>query len=475
VVSLSGCSGTVQSNDGHVADAAVVAWSDAGGPLGQDGGAVQDGAVAREAGPRTDAAWDAGSPDAWVPPADAGRRDGAPGDAGPARQWAPRFDHDGDGRADLALYHREEGRYEIRLANGQVQSQQLGRLWGEGWYAAEPAPADYDGDGRTDLAVFLPEGGLWTIKHSGDGQTVEREYGYGGTQAVPADYDGDGRADLAVHDPRNATWFIMGSTAGHRTFVLGQAGDVPVPADYDGDGRADPACYRPSDGRFQVDGSRGQLLDWPTGVANARALAADFRGAGHADAVLWQRDGGRWMRWDRTQQATVFQADFGWWAVEPAPDDWDGDGLTDLVVYHPEGSLYSVMATRDGFSTFVLGGVGARPVMGGPPPAHETCSFTGENFLWKPESEGSGNLVVLLPTRYADNLPAQVVVARDPAGHFVMPGGVGDPSGVFSDGRPAYRFPHPGSHYGGPCFLVLQFQQGNPKPYRIRDGATRQN
>ena len=61
-----------------------------------------------------------------------------------------------------------------------------------------PVTGDYDGDGKADLAVYHSLTHRWQIKLSSDGLVIDREWGAKGDQPLAADYDGDGKADLAV-------------------------------------------------------------------------------------------------------------------------------------------------------------------------------------------------------------------------------------------------------------------------------------
>ena len=73
-----------------------------------------------------------------------------------------------------------------------------------GWTDVVPVPADYDGDGRADLAVYHPAAGDWYVQPSAGGADRREHLGSATAAPVPGDYDGDGRADLAVFDRANA-------------------------------------------------------------------------------------------------------------------------------------------------------------------------------------------------------------------------------------------------------------------------------
>ena len=80
--------------------------------------------------------------------------------------------------------------------------------------ATTPKPADYDGDGKADLAVFHTAAGNWYIKQSSNGQSQAFNWGWSSTTPVPKDYDGDGKADAAVYYQAAGNWYIKQSSNG---------------------------------------------------------------------------------------------------------------------------------------------------------------------------------------------------------------------------------------------------------------------
>ncbi|MFT5113269.1 MAG: hypothetical protein ACI8P9_002597 [Parasphingorhabdus sp.] len=79
-------------------------------------------------------------------------------------------------------------------------------------------------------------------------------------------------------------------------------------------------------------------------------------------------------------------------------------------------------------------------------------SISSRGILWKPVSEGDGNLVVLLSSGFGD--PAVFVI--DTKGNAIERG---DHRGRSNGNRATYRFRRPGAHFSSPS--VLQIGQGS--------------
>ncbi|MCB0345863.1 MAG: VCBS repeat-containing protein [Bdellovibrionales bacterium] len=163
-----------------------------------------------------------------------------------------------------------------------------------------------------DLIVWRPSNGTWYTRLSGgSGSDVggaystseQQQWGLSNDTPVAADYDNDGRCDYAIFresaSTGQATWYIVLSGSGSgsdtaATIPFGLNGDIPVPGDYDGDGQIDLAVWRPSSGHWLIrpsSVSQGSLENWI-----------------------------RVYQWGLSGDA-------------PVPMDYDGDGITDLVVY----------------------------------------------------------------------------------------------------------------------------------------------
>lgn len=251
------------------------------------------------------------------------------------------YDFDGDGKADIAVFHRPT---RTMFVNGSTNGTMVRQWDREGLL---PAPADYDGDGVTDWAVFDPETGQWQISGTPTGEVRQVAFGWWGSIPLPGDYDGDGEADLAVFNPLDARWSFIGSQAGRYTVDWGGQDMVPVPADYDGDGKTDVAVYEPYTGNWQIlrsSNGRRRIHSW--GWAFAVPVPADYDGDGKTDIAVFHRDDCAWyIAYSGGGSRLVRYPLRG---TVPVPADYDGDGKTDLAVYHPHSGYWYVLYSSTG-------------------------------------------------------------------------------------------------------------------------------
>lgn len=92
----------------------------------------------------------------------------------------------------------------------------------------------------------------------------------------------------------------------------------------------------------------------------------------------------------------------------------------------------------------------------------------GGGFLWKPVSEGDGNLVVLLPASLRGRVGG---VAITKGGGVVERGRfAGD---THNGGRPHFRFSQPGAAYGTGLTVVATLTSGGTQSWGIPNGGQR--
>jgi hypothetical protein len=229
-----------------------------------------------------------------------------------------RFEFDGDGKSDLAVFRPSNGVWHILGSQNGYTGIQFGIT------IDKPVAADYDGDGKTDIAVYRE--GIWHLLKSRDGYTGI-QFGLAGDFPQPGDFDGDGLADLAVFRPSNGVWYVLASRDGFSAVQFGITTDKPVAADYDGDGKTDVAVYR--NGIWHILRSRDGYTGLQFGIAADIPTAADYDGDGKTDVAVYRE--GIWHILGSRDGYTGIQ--FGIATDKPVPADYNGDGKTDIAVY----------------------------------------------------------------------------------------------------------------------------------------------
>ena len=257
------------------------------------------------------------------------------------------YDFDGDGRADLAVYHRATDRWSVLTPSGQVLA------WNVAGVATNPAsavlaPADYDGDGRTDLGAYQPESGAWFARSLASGATLLSGQLWGGGDAIPlpADYDGDGRADQAVFFPSMNTWYILTYSGAIYVVPWGSPTMTPCPADYDGDGKTDLGVFDREQAKWYVMSLSGQVLVWGLnwGWHDAVLLPADYNGDNLSDFAVRDSASAFWYVLSISGEVIAWEYGWGWADTIAVPADYTGDGRADLAVYQPSDGMWYIWA-----------------------------------------------------------------------------------------------------------------------------------
>jgi uncharacterized delta-60 repeat protein len=250
---------------------------------------------------------------------------------------------------------------------------------------------DFDGDGKDDIAVFRPSDRVWYLNQSANGFS-STQFGLSTDIPVAADYDGDGKADIAVF--RDGAWYWLRSSDSVFAYrITGQAGDIPTPqraangltnllvfrpsaarfytqqpfgnaqpvefrnmtllptdkpviADYDGDGRDDLAVFR--DGNwFFMESSHAATKHYQFGIAGDKPAVGDFDGDLRSDFAIFRPSTGVWYIKKSNEGFYIVQ----WGIAEdiPVPADYDGDGKTDIAVFRPSTGIWYIIKSTGGY------------------------------------------------------------------------------------------------------------------------------
>jgi uncharacterized delta-60 repeat protein len=243
----------------------------------------------------------------------------------------PKFDFDGDGISDLAVF-RPSDRYWYLY---QTSSGPRYVQWGLD--TDKPVAANYDTDDRTDIGIYRDYDSVWHLVPSDPFATNWMTFGERGKPMV-GDFDGDGKQDWAMRKFQNGSvsWLVSLNSQrgfGFSTGVIAgeQQSDVAVIGDFDGDSREEFGHFR--DGVWTTrdfgSGAPSQSFQW--GAAGDIPVPEDYDGDGQDDYAVFRPSTGVW--WINRSSAGVFVGHFGMNGDIPVPADYDGDGKVDIAIF----------------------------------------------------------------------------------------------------------------------------------------------
>ncbi len=347
-------------------------------------------------------------------------------------------DYDGDGRSDYvtAVVNSTTKTTTFRVLHSTgAQSDYLVSDQGDAL-----VPADYNGDGRTQAATVYvrvelageqnPPPLRWKWLNP-DGSQSSIEHGLNGDMPIAGDFDCDGKADPAV--VRNVGgqlyWFIELSTGSSITnYAFGLANDRIYASDVTGNGCDELIVARDVQALggivwYYREISTGSGVDnsfqWGL-IGDTDLEPVDLNGDGRADFVVVRNVGGAWYFYRRYGEGVYDVVPFGVAASDkPLSGRYSGVNYSEVGVYRPGSTSTFYVRNHAGSTIPVSWGAASQSLVrpdgtvvagdssgggpGGPgcnPSPGTDTDFVdgGGGAVWKPESESTGNTVILLPS-----------------------------------------------------------------------------
>lgn len=263
------------------------------------------------------------------------------------------MDTDGDNKADLTIWRPSDATWYIRRA-ATIIVQPFG-IADEDY----PTPGDFDNDGVGDIAVWRDTNGTWYWINSSNSTINTQQWGLPNDEPVARDYNGDGSTDLAVVRRSNGimTWYIFLTNIGFYSVDFGFSTDFVAPGDFDGDGSFDIAVQREgatpgSPTTFYFQNSLGYHFA-EFGLKNDLFVAGDYDRDGKTDMAV-VREGATAdavLTWfiKRSSDGGVEQYNWGLTGSDyTVPNDYDGDGQTDLAVWRNSDGKFYIVYSQSG-------------------------------------------------------------------------------------------------------------------------------
>jgi uncharacterized delta-60 repeat protein len=249
----------------------------------------------------------------------------------------PKYDFDGDGKADIALFRPSDTYWYLNRSTAGLLFTQFGLS------TDKPITADYDGDGRADISVFRD--GIWYSLQSSDGTFTYPTCGQAGD--IPTPTYTNGKANRMVFRPSAAKFFTQATYQPPREEEFRDmtllATDIPVIGDYDGDGRDDLAIFRNGQWSYMPSNNLETTHHF-FGVAGDKPAVGDYDGDGRSDLAVFRPSNGVW--YIQATSAGIFIVQWGLAEDIPVPADYDGDGKTDIAVFRPSTGIWYEMRSN---------------------------------------------------------------------------------------------------------------------------------
>lgn len=232
-------------------------------------------------------------------------------------------DYDGDSKTDIALFNRNNGVWKIQKSSGSTNKTNEKFCYET---TEIPLPTDLDGDGITDFSCYGGNNGGLPGLYS----TNNYSYKFTSIKDVSedevvtcGDIDGDKNSDYITFSPQNLTLSILLSTENFSREIKVQTDSQNlriVLGDYDGDNKQDIATWNPENGEWRIVYAKNILITLP---AITGTTASPILGCGVSNQNI-----------TNIPSCSVSLITLGEAGDIPMPGDYNGDGKTDIAVFH---------------------------------------------------------------------------------------------------------------------------------------------
>ncbi len=287
-------------------------------------------------------------------------------------------DFDGDGKSDVGVYQPGPSTFTLHPSSLSNVAQTFGQGTN---YGGNPVPVtgDFDGDGKTDIGVYQPSDSTFTLYNFGRSPNIRLQFGQGtlyGGHPIPitGDFDGDGTTDVGVYQPTDSTYTLHPLAVGANNIRL-QFGQgtlygghpIPITGDFDGDGTTDVGVYQPTDSTYTLHplavGATNLKFQFGQGTlygGKPVPVTGDFDGDGKTDVGVYQPTDSSFTLHPVAPGANNIRLQFGQGTLYggnpiPVTGDFDGDGRTDVGVYQPDKSYFTLNTFTSGNFLFQFG------------------------------------------------------------------------------------------------------------------------
>lgn len=356
----------------------------------------------------------------------------------------------GPAEAGLGLFDQAQSLFALRRQNDPGPASAVVQF-GPPNLNYQPLLGDWNGDGIDTIGLYDSVASIVVLRNANNSGGIDHLFSFGtidrGWKAVAGDWNGDGIDTIGVFNPLGGVFrFRNVLSAGKRDMMFRVPGAKPLPellpiaGDWDGDGIDTVGTYQPATRTFRLWNSLSE------GAPPIEFRFGPATGARQAVAGDWNGDG--------VDTVGLYLGDTGQFSFRNAHGDGAPSGI---IAYGPAGARLSA----------IVGELGSAPAVTELDPTDG-----GTGFLWKPQADHGGDLVVLLPSSFNGRVASvEVHDASPPTSASILD--TGRFGGIGNGNRTHWRFGRPGSAYGPNVYLTVFTEESETFVYFIADGSRR--